>query len=176
MSLLWISPKRPLTCLREAHDFSWWKIFWNDEDFYTALKSVAFVNRLFDLRFPPHPPPNHLRKSIVSPPGFVLETNKKHLIKLEYDIRIFLVCVHLFIYLALLALNCGTQTIICSMWDLVPWSGIKLAHPLQVCGRLGVLDTRPPGKSLYGTFFCVFKTALPLLFLVSLILHWTTQF
>ena len=30
VSLLWVSPKRPLMCLREAHNFSWWRLFWND--------------------------------------------------------------------------------------------------------------------------------------------------
>ena len=75
---------------------------------------------MFDLRFSSQPPPNQLTKSIVSLPGFVLETNKKSPIKLEYDIRIFLVCVNLFIYLATLGLSCGIQSIICSMWYLVP--------------------------------------------------------
>ena len=75
---------------------------------------------MFDLRDFSTTTPNPLTKPIVSLPGFVLETNKKHPIKFEYDVIIFLVCVHLFIYLAVLGLSCGMQTIICSMWDLVP--------------------------------------------------------
>ena len=67
---------------------------------------------MFDLRFSPQPPPTHLTKSIVSLPGFVLETNKKHPIKFEYDVIIFLVCVHLFIYLAVLGFSHGMQDLI----------------------------------------------------------------
>ena len=164
VSLLWVSPKRPLMCLREAHNFSQWKLFWNDSDFYATLKSVAFINRLFDLRDSPTNTTNALNKVNCESPGFVLETNKKHPIKLENDIRI-CVCVHLFIYLAVLGVNCGRQTINFSMWDLFPWWKIKLAHPLH--WELGVLATRSQEKSLYGTFFLYSKQ----LYLFFFVLH-----
>ena len=84
-------------------------------------------------------------------------------------------CVFIYSFTWLCWVLVGMRTISFSMWDLVPCSGIKLAHPLQ--WEIGVSATRPLGKSLYGTFFLVLKTALPLLlFPASLILHWTMQF
>ena len=50
-----------------------------------------------------------------------------------------------FIYLTVLGLSCSMQTLSCSMWDLVPWSGIRLG-PLLWERR--VLAIGPPGKSL----------------------------
>ena len=35
-----------------------------------------------------------------------------------------------FIYLALLSLGCGMQTISCGVWDLVPWSKIEPGPPV----------------------------------------------
>ena len=41
--------------------------------------------------------------------------------------------------------SCGTWTLSCSMWDLVPLPGIE---PRSLHWKHGVLATRPPGKSL----------------------------
>ena len=42
------------------------------------------------------------------------------------------------------------ELLVCGMWDLVLWSGIK---PRPLCWKLRVLATRPPGKSFWLHFF-----------------------
>ena len=67
---------------------------------------------------------------------------------------------NLFVYLFILAagilvaalgiFSCGMQTLRCSMWDLVPWPGVKPSHPaLEHIFWI----TRPPGKSQIGPIF-----------------------
>ena len=56
----------------------------------------------------------------------------------------------LYIYLfAVLDLSCGTRSLRCSMWDLVPCQGL---NPGPLHWELGVLATGPPGKS-HSLFF-----------------------
>ena len=66
----------------------------------------------------------------------------------------------LYIYLfAVLDLSCGTRSLRCSMWDLVPCQGL---NPGPLHWELGVLATGPPGKSSH--LFSVFSEIL--LFLI----------
>ena len=50
---------------------------------------------------------------------------------------------------------CGTST--CSMWDLVPWSGINSS---PVHWERAALDTRAPGKFLFFSFFLFLERRL----------------
>ena len=49
---------------------------------------------------------------------------------------------YLFVYLAVPGLNCGTQTLSCSMWDIVPWQRIELGPPALGMQSLSHWTTR----------------------------------
>ena len=55
-------------------------------------------------------------------------------------------CPPIFIYVAVLGLSSGIQTLSRSTWDLVHWPGME---PRPLLWEHGVLATGPPGKSLH---------------------------
>ena len=50
--------------------------------------------------------------------------------------------IYLFIYLVVLGLSCGMQTLSCNMGDLVPWPGIELGPPALGACSLNHCGTR----------------------------------
>ena len=58
----------------------------------------------------------------------------------------------------------GRQTLSCGMWDLVPWSGIKLGHP--ALGMCGVLAAGLPGKFPCARLVNRYLRILPDMFLL----------
>ena len=61
--------------------------------------------------------------------------------------------IYIYIYLAVLGLSCGIQTLSCGMWDLVPWPRSELGTPALKVQSLSHYTSRevdlPPGRSLY---------------------------
>ena len=53
-----------------------------------------------------------------------------------------------------MGLTCSTQTLSCSMWDLVPWLGL---NPGLLHWECRVLATAPPEKSLPQLFKCMYQ-------------------
>ena len=53
-----------------------------------------------------------------------------------------------------MGLSCSTQTLSCSMWDLVPWLGL---NPGPLRWECRVLATEPPEKSLPQLFKCMYQ-------------------